>query len=309
MLLLVGWAGCAPAPQTPLVVGTVPWVGTEPFFLARELGLYPGPVHLVEYLSSEQQLRAFQNGVVDAANVTLDEVLNLDRLGQRVQVVLVLDASNGADCVMARPEVSSLAELRGRKVASEDVTLPTYMLARALERVGLQLQDVQREPRPLEELDSALRKGEVDAVVAFEPYCHQLEAEGARKIFDSSQIPGEIIDVLAVRKSALEDHPAKVDALIRGWLAALQVLQERPEEAAGRMGPRVGLGERPFLDALKGVRHLSLEEQRLQLMGERPHLQDTIERMGAIMVEERVLPALPDSRYLINTAPLRRVAP
>lgn len=309
MLLMVGWVGCAPAPQTPLAVGTVPWVGTEPFYLARELELFPGPVHLVEYLSSEQEIRAFQNGVIDAAAVTLDEVLNLDRVGQQARVVLVLDVSDGADCVMAQPAVSSLAGLRGRRVAAEDVTLPTYMLSRGLQLAGLQLEDIQREPRALEDYDAALRKGEVDAVVAFEPYCHRLEAEGARRIFDSTQLPGEIMDVLVVRQRYLEDHPEQVDALMRGWFAALGVIEERPSESARRMGPRVGLSESAFLEALQGVRHLNLPEQQRQLMGDRPRLQETLQRMGAIMVQERILPAPPQSRHLLDAAPLRRVAP
>jgi NitT/TauT family transport system substrate-binding protein len=126
VLLALGWAACAPAPRTPLVVGTVPWVGTEPLFLARELGLFDGPIHLAEYINSEHEIRAFQNGLIDAAAVTLDEVLNLDRLQQQAHVVLVLDASHGADCVVAQPTVTSVAELRGRKVATEEVTLPTY---------------------------------------------------------------------------------------------------------------------------------------------------------------------------------------
>lgn len=309
VLLMVGWVGCAPAPQTPLVVGTVPWVGTEPFYLARELELFPAPVHLVEYLSSEQEIRAFQNGVLDAAAVTLDEVMNLDRVGQQARVVLVLDASNGADCLMAQPSVTSLAALRGRKVASEDVTLPTYMLSRALQLEGLRMEDIQREPRALEDYDEALRKGEVEAVVAFEPYCHLLEAEGARRLFDSSQIPGEIIDVLVVQKHTLESQPEQVDALLRGWFAALGAIEERPAESARRMGPRVSLGEHAFLEAQRGVRHLNLPEQRLQLMGDKPRLQETLQRMGAIMVQEHLLPAPPDSRHLIDTAPLRRVEP
>jgi len=309
VLLALGWASCAPAPKRPLAVGTVPWVGTEPFFLARELGLFSGPIHLVEYLNSEHEIRAFQNGVIDAAAVTVDEVLNLDRRGQQAQVVFVLDGSHGADCLMARPEVTSVAELRGRKVASEDVTLSTYMLARALEQAGLKLEDVQREYRARDAFAEALRTGEVDAVVAFEPFCQKLAAQGARRLFDSSQIPGEIIDVLVVRRSYLQANPEQVDALIRGWLAALAVLRERPAEAARRMGPRVGLEEGAFLEALKGVRHPDLQEQRLQLTGERPRLYETIERLGSVMVREQALPALPDSRHLIDTAPLLRVAP
>jgi NitT/TauT family transport system substrate-binding protein len=292
-----------------MVVGTVPWVGTEPLFLARELGLFGGSVHLAEYLSSEHEVRAFQNGVVDAAAVTLDQVLNLGHLRQQAQVVLVLDASHGADCVVAQPLVKTVAELRGRKVGSEDVTLPTYMLARALEEAGMRLEEVQREYGGLGDLGIMLRKGEVDAVVTFEPYCQQLAAEGARVIFDSSQMPGEIVDVLVVRRSYLQSHPAQVDTLIRGWLAALDMLRERPAEAARRMGPRVELDEGRFLEAMKGVRYLDMREQREQLMGERPRLMETLERLGALMVRAKALPEVPAFHGIIDSAPVLRVEP
>jgi NitT/TauT family transport system substrate-binding protein len=309
MLLALGWAACAPAPQAPLVVGTVPWVGTEPLFLARELGLFSGPIHLAEYINSEHEIRAFQNGLIDAAAVTLDEVLNLDRLQHQANTVLVLDASHGADCVVAQPTVTAMAELRGRKVASEEVTLPTYILVRALEQAGLKLEDVRREYGGLEELEGMLRRGEVDAAVTFEPYCRRLVAEGARVIFDSRQLPGEIVDVLVVRRSYLEAHPAQVDALLRGWFAALDVLRERPAEAARRMAPRVGLEEGAFLETLKGVRHPEVPEQRQQLLGKQPRLMETLRRMGAILGQPRDLPAVSESSHLIDPAPLLRVAP
>jgi NitT/TauT family transport system substrate-binding protein len=284
-------------------------VGTEPLFLARELGLFPGSVHLAEFINSERSVIAYQNGLVDAVAATLDEVLNLDRLEHQAQVVLVLDASHGADCVVAQPSVKSVAELRGRKVASEEVTLPTYVLVRALGQAGLKLEDVRREYGGLEELEGMLRRGEADAVVTFEPYCQKLVAEGARTLFDSGQLPGEIVDVLVVRRSYLEAHPEQVDALLRGWFAALDVLRERPAEAARRMAPRLGMEERPFLEALKGVRHPGVVEQHEQLTGARPRLIETLERMGTIMVQAQELQALPDSSHLIDPAPLLRVAP
>ncbi len=309
VLLVLGWTACAPAPRTPLAVATVPWVGTEPLFLARELGLFASPVHLAEYIDSEHAIRAFQNGLVDAAAVTLDEVLNLDRLEHQTQVVLVLDASHGADCVVAQPSVKTVAELRGRKVASEEVTLPTYILTRALEQSGLRLEDIQREYGGLEDLEGMLRRGEADAVVTFEPYCQQLVSQGARVIFDSTQLPGEIADVLVVRRSYLEAHPEQVDALLRGWFAALDVLRERPAEAARRMAPRLGMEEGAFLEALRGVSHPDVREQHRQLIGKRPRLTETLERMGAIMIRSKALSGVPDLAHVIDPAPLLRVAP
>jgi NitT/TauT family transport system substrate-binding protein len=308
-LLALGLAACTPAPRAPLVVGTVPWVGTEPLFLAREQGLFPGPIHLTEYMNSAHELRAFHNGVIDAAAVTLEEVVNLDYRGQQAQVVLVLDASYGADCLVARPEVKTLADLKGRKVGSEDVMLPTYMLQRALEQVRLGPGDVERVYQGPDESEVALREGKVDAVVAYSPYCQRMVAAGAHVLFDSTRIPNEIVDVLVVRRGYLEANPEQVDALLKGWFAALAFIRDNPAEAAGHMGPRLGMEGARFLEAMKGVHHPDVREQHTLLVGERPGLRDSIERLGAVMKRGAGMPEHPIPEGLIDSAPLRRVAP
>jgi len=310
MLLGVGLLACSSAPQTPLVVGTVPWVGTEPLFLARELGLYsPREVHLAEYLSTPQRLQAFRNGVIDAVQLTLDEVMSLDHLGQQVRVVLVMDASHGADCLVARPEVKSVANLKGRRVVSEDMALPTYMLHRALEQAGLGIEDVQRRFQNPAEHEELYRRGEVDALVSYEPFCQRLRAAGAHTLFDSARIPGEIIDVLVVRGSYLKAHPERVDALLRGWFAALEHFQSSRDDAARRMGPRLGLDGAGFLESMNGVRHPSAREQHVLMGGDTPPLRQTMDRLGVLMVRQGLLPSAPDTQRLLDLGPMSRIAP
>jgi NitT/TauT family transport system substrate-binding protein len=310
LLLAVGLAACSSAPQPPLVVGTAQWVGTEPLFLARELGLYPArQVHLAEYMSTPQRLQAFRNGVIDAVQLSLDEVLSLDHLGQQVRVVLVVDASHGADCLVARPEVKTLGELKGRRVASEDMALPTYMLHRALGQVGMEIEDVQRQFHNPTEHEGLYQRGEVDALVSYEPYCQRLRAAGAHTVFDSADIPGEIIDVLVVRSSYLEAHPERVDALLRGWFGALAYFHSSRGEAARLMGPRLGLDGPGFLESMNGVRHPSASEQYVLMGGDTPPLLETVDRLGALMVSQQLIQSVPDTRHLLDLAPLRRVAP
>jgi len=310
LLLGVGLAACSSAPQPPLVVGSVQWVGTEPLFLARELGLYPArEVHLAEYLSTPQRLQAFRNGVIDAVQLTLDEVMSLDHLGQQVRVVLVMDASHGADCLVARPEVKTVADLKGRRVASEDITLPTYMLHRALEQVGLEIEDVQRRFHNPTEHEGLYQRGEVDALLSYEPYCQRLKAAGAHTLFTSADIPGEIIDVLVVRGSYLEANPGRVDALLRGWFKALEHFHTSRDEAARLMGPRLGLDGAGFLESMNGVRHPDAPEQHVLMGGDRPPLIETMDRLGALMVRQQQIPGAPDTRRLLDLGPMLRIAP
>jgi NitT/TauT family transport system substrate-binding protein len=293
------------------MVGTVPWAGSEPLFLAREQGAFPSErIRLVEYLSSADMIRAFRNGALDAVALSLEEVLRLDALEQELKIVLVIDFSNGADCVVARPEVKTLAELEGRRVAMEDMALGRYVLGRALERVGLELEDIQRVPAKLDSHLAVYQRGEVDAVVTFEPNCQRLVDAGAHVLFDSSLIPGEILDVVAVRTSYLQAHPERVDLLLRGWFAALDYQQAHPDEAVSRMAPRLGIDARQLREALRGVHVMNAREQHELLMGSPPRLLERIQALRAVMVGDGLLPARPrDDSRLIEASSFQRVAP
>lgn len=311
VLLLLSLCACTPVPQAPLMVGTVPWAGSEPLFLAREQGAFPSErIRLVEYLSSAAMLRAFRNGAIDAVALSLEEVLRLDAIEQELKVVLVIDFSNGADCVVARPEVNTLAELKGRRVAMEDMALAVYTLSRGLERVGMELGDVQRVSAKLDSHLEVYQRGEVDAVVTFEPNCQRLVEAGAHVLFDSSLIPGEILDVLAVRKSYLEAHPERVDLLLRGWFAALDYQKAHPDEALSRMAPRLGIEARQLREALRGVHVMDAREQHELLTGDSPRLLERMRRLRAVMVRDGLLSARPrEDARLIDASPFLRVVP
>ena len=306
--LLVLLCACTRVADRPLKVGTNPWAGSEPLYLARELGLYPSqPVHLVEFTSARQLARAFRNGVIDAAAVPLIEVLRFEHLGQHPRVVLVLDSSHGADCLLARPEVESLAALKGKRVAHADLPSTHYMLARLTESAGLSPDDVHEVVLPAEAQENALRKGKVDAVLTSAPACARLAGEGAHPLFDSSRIPGELVDVIIVREEYLESHPRQVDSLIQGWFAALAHYRTHPEQDARRMAPRLGLDEEHFQKTLLGMRLADENEQRVHFMGEAPRLRATVERLGAMMLRAQSLSAPPDVEGLLDAAPLARV--
>ena len=293
------------------MVGAVPWAGSEPLFLARERGLMPSEhLRLVEFVDSADMIRAFRNGALDAVALTLDEALRLEALGLEPRVVLVLDASHGADCVVARPEVKTLAELQGRRVALEHMALGLYMLGRALEGVRLRPEDVQRVPTRLDSHLEVYQRGEVDAVVTFEPTCQQLVEAGAHVLFDSSRIPEEILDVLVVRKSYLAANPERIDVLLRGWFSALDYLGAHPDEAERLMAPRLGIPPQQLRKALAGVRLLDARQQREQLTGPAPRLRETLQRLRGVMSKAGLLPARPrEDSLLLDASSLLRVAP
>lgn len=282
-------------------IGTNVWAGYEPLYLARDLGILDESLaRLHESPSATEVIRAFRNGTLDAAALTLDEVLLLLESGMDVAVVLVMDVSNGADQVIARPGITSVGELLGRRVGVEATALGAFMLSRTLQHAGLIPAEIQVLPMPIDEHLRAWREGRVDALVTFEPVSGSLREEGAVLLFDSSMIPGEIIDVLVVRHDLIERAPEQIAAVLDAWYRALDHLHAAPRDAAERIVRRLGGTPDEFLKSLSGLRFPTREENAGLLVGPPPSLGATARRLHDLMLELDLLEAPVDLTRLFD---------
>ena len=206
--LSLALGGCMREPESSLRIGTNVWIGSEPLYLARELGrLDPATVQLVEYPSASEVLRAFRNQAIDGMVISLDELFELAADGLQPRIILVVDVSHGADVVVGRRGMKTMRDLKDKSVAVESGALGAFVLSRALALNGMQASDVNVVHLESNEQPGAFEKGDVDGAVTFDPYRAQFLKAGAATLFDSTQIPGEIVDLLAVRASVIDKQP------------------------------------------------------------------------------------------------------
>jgi len=283
----------------PLRVGTNVWPGYEPLYLARELGVLDATtVKLVEFRSATQVIHALEAGSIDACALTLDEVITVAGNGTPMTVVLALDQSFGGDSIVAQPGLTSVSDLRGKRIGVEDTALGAFFFLRALEVSGMSLEDVQVVRMDVARHAKAFKRREIAASVCFEPTRSQLIAAGGVEVFDSRRIPGEIVDVLAVR-SDLETSPASaLRHLGAAWDEALAYMKSAPEKAYGVLGRRMGLDPRATRDAFGGVKLLDRKESAALLRSEE-FQQETLVRLHSFMVE----------RGLVDGSGMPRIAP
>ncbi|MDL5030999.1 ABC transporter substrate-binding protein [Pelomonas sp. APW6] len=246
-------AGCQPPPPL-LRVGCIVFPGYELIVLARELGLLPpSRVRLIEMRNNTDTLHALATAQLEAACLTLDELLTARGNGLDLRVIAVLDSSAGADALMARPGLGDLRALAGQRIGTEDSASGALMLGAALSAAGLALPEVRKVPMSLDRSVELYRSGAVDAVVTAEPWASLLEKQGARRLFDSRSIPDRIVDVLAVRAEAIQGRPEALRALLRGHFAALHHLRQQPQDAARLMAPRLSLRPEEVAAAFQGL--------------------------------------------------------
>ena len=303
--LLLCLSGCAREPETALRIGTNVWIGSEPLYLAREQGyLDPAVVQLVEYPSASEVLRAYRNQAIDGMVISLDELFGLAVDGLQPRVILVVDVSHGADVVVGRAGMKTMRDLKGKSVAVESGALGAFVLSRALALNGMQASDVNVVHLESNEQPKAFEQGTVDGAVTFDPYRAKFLQAGAAILFDSTQIPGEIVDLVAVRASVIKKQPKAIEALLAGWFQATDYMKRDPKDAARRMGIRQQTTGEQFLEAQKGLQVPTREENLRMIGGPTPELAVSGRRLMNLMVDAKLLRAGLDIEAVLAPGPL-----
>jgi NitT/TauT family transport system substrate-binding protein len=301
LCLLLLLAACSDEFVEPLVFGAVTWPGYEPAYVARELGfLREGQVHLAEFTNSTEVLRAFRNGQIHVAAMTLDEALGMRRSVPDLQIFLVADFSNGADVLMVRHGISDLGQLRGKRIGVEKTALGAYYLALILRAAALSGKDVNIVSLPLDEQTRAFRAGKVDAVVTFDPVRSELLQQGAEVLFDSTMVPGKIVDTLVVRGRDVGEQRAHLHALVRSWFRALNVIQHNTTLAYPIMARHEQVPLAQLEQAMPGLLLLDKEQNIKQFSGDPSALLKTGMDIQRILKENGLMTGSDDLSGLIN---------
>lgn len=288
--LLCAWSawplwGCAPA---PLRLGIIPWIGFETLRMGAERGWVPASVQLRQMANATEVRAALQRNELDAATLTLDEMLASRGQGVPLAAVLVMDQSAGADMLVARPAVGSLAGLRGRRIAVEESAVGALVLVTVLQRAGLDRKAVEVVPMPVNEQPAAWAQNRIDAAITFEPTASHLLRESGRRLFDSRTMPDTLFDVLAVRRDRLATCGAAVGAAVRSHFVGLNHLRVNRADAVHRIARQQGVSPAEVRAALAGVALPDLARNKALLTGEQL-IRGPAQRLADLMLEHGLL--------------------
>ena len=299
-LLLLCLSGCRPLSE-PLRVGANLWTGYEPLYLAQRDGLLPEEeIQVIRLASAEQVISAFRNQAVEVAAVTADEAVRIASRLPEARIILVCDYSNGADALLARPGLGSLAELKGKRVGLEANAMGAYLLAQALEAAGLLPSDITAVPVPIASQEEAYGAGRVDAVVTFDPVRSRLLGHGAKSLFDSSRIPGEIADVLIARPEVLQNRRPELVRLVRAWFAARERLVAAEPETLSAAANHLGLTVKDLGESLKLIELPDPVANQRLLADSAAGLPATIRRVAAELRRHQLVDRPVDPERMID---------
>jgi NitT/TauT family transport system substrate-binding protein len=173
---------------------------------------------------------------------------------------MAVDYSNGGDGVVSTRDIASIADLKGKRVAFEQGTISQYFLNMLLKRNGLTQADIEAVNMTAADAGTAFVAKQVDAAVTWEPALSLgANAPHGKLLASSAEMPGVIVDVLAVTGETATAKSADLKAFARAWYRALDYLAKNPDESYAIMAKGVGGWiEKPedFKAAAGGIKYL-----------------------------------------------------
>jgi NitT/TauT family transport system substrate-binding protein len=267
------------------------WPGSEPLVLARDSGMLKGQTRVLEMPWASAVTRAFDDEVVDVAVMTLDAVCLLRAEGHRLRVLRVLDQSTGGDALIARQPISTLNELRGKRVGVDFQGTGMFLLINALEQAGMTLRDIETVPLIQPEIESLFAKGDIDAAVASEPWLSQVSTEGTSRLFDSKALKTPIYRLLVASEQAGGQFQPEIRALIKSMEVMTARLRSGGRfEGAGAVLQRQKVPLPQFISGLERWHALSTEENMALMAGEKPRLEELAREVAAQLLRHGLIP-------------------
>ncbi|MEL6126059.1 MAG: putative urea ABC transporter substrate-binding protein [Pseudomonadota bacterium] len=226
-----------------IYVGWMPWGYMEDSGImdkwAEKYGIDVEIVQINDYIESINQYTA---GAFDGVSATNMDTLSIPSGGGVDTTALIVgDYSNGNDAVILKGE-GDLTSLKGKPVNLVELSVSHYLLARGLDSVGLSERDLAAVINTSDaDMIAAYATDDVEAVVTWNPLVSSImEEPGANKLFDSSDIPGEIIDLMVVNTDVLEANPPFGKALVGAWYETMALMAAGNEEALTAMAEASG---------------------------------------------------------------------
>ena len=285
-----------------LRIGTQPWLGYGPWWIAQEKGFFAARgvnVQLINFIQDQDINAALASRRLDGANIATHTANNFIDRGVDIRLVLLMDASYEADAIIADASIKSIKDLRNKRVAFEEITTSDLLVTYALRENGMSKSDIRPVPMPAADAGTALIAGRVDVAVTYEPYLTAALRRSDKHylLYTARSKPGLISDALAMRSDVLENNPEAVRAMLLAWQDAMEFMASNPLEAKEIIARNVGSSLDELEPAMAGVKFYDLAENKAALKGE---FRDVVREVAQVMLSNGWIKAIPDPDTLLS---------
>lgn len=235
------------------------YTGWEPWAYADEQGIlkkwatkYGIEIKLTLVNDYVESINLYTSGKFQGCVMTNMDALTIPAVGGVDSTALIIgDFSAGNDGIITKSE-KSVSELKGKTLKLVELSVSHYLLSRALTMNKMSEKDVKLVNASDADIGSLFVSDPKGIAVTWNPILmNSMKAKGVQLIFDSSKIPGEIIDMMVVKTNS----PAEFKkALVGAWYEAMEILagkDPKRTDAIAFMAKKSGASPQEFEAQLK----------------------------------------------------------
>ncbi len=225
-----------------IYVGWMPWgYGADQGIVKKWGEKYGLDIEVVQINDYVESINQYSAGEFAACTMTNMDALTIPAAGGVDSTALIVgDFSDGNDGVVLKGK-KTLPEIKGQSVNLVELSVSHYLLARGLDSVGLSESDISVVNTSDADMVAAYTTDDVSAVVTWNPLLSEVVGmPNSYKVFDSSQIPGEIIDLLVINTETLAANPDLGKALVGAWYEIMGAMQGSGD---GAVAARTAMGQ------------------------------------------------------------------
>ncbi|MEA5576367.1 ABC transporter substrate-binding protein [Anabaena sp. UHCC 0451] len=294
----------------PLKVACITFVGYRPAVIAQEKQFFKAQGINVDlsYVDFAQLQQAdFSAGRYDGIGLTLGDFMLLSATNPDMQTVMVVDETNGADVVVAQPDVKTVADLKSKKIGANLGSFSEVFVTEMLKQANLTSDDVNLVKFDALEIPQRLKTNAIQAGHTWEPYLSEAIKLGGHILFTSEQTPGLILDVVAFRGEAIRNRPQDIQAFIQGWLQALNYWKSHLQEGNEIVSKTLNIPIETI--SLKGVNLTDLRENKNFFQSSNPHsIYNTAQIYLDFFIKTGNITRFPDIKSLFNSSLINAIS-
>jgi NitT/TauT family transport system substrate-binding protein len=219
------------------------WTGYAPLYIATSRNIWKNHGLTVDFADVEDpvlRLNALNAGQLQGMASTVDAFARAQSQGVPAVEIFPIDASVGGDGILAKNNIQTVQDLKGKTVAVNQGSVSEWFLGQVLKKNGMSLADVKEENMTSGTAGSTFVAGRVDVAVTWEPWLSRAAKTNFGHILVSSrQYPDLIMDSFAFRKDFIDKYPGTVKDFISAYYDAYNWMKSNADAANAVIGTAV----------------------------------------------------------------------
>ncbi len=225
-----------PGKLESLTIGTLPYEGSTLIYIAEDREFFKAnglDVKIKDYETGLATTDALNKKEVDVAACAEFIIVGKALRKEKIRLIATI-ARNINEHIIGRADrgVRAIADLKGKKIGVSRRTAAEFFLGRFLDLHGLSIKEITPVDLAPSRLGDALIKGDVDAVIAWQPWARQIgERLSTNQVFWEAQSSQLLYWNIVGTEDWLEKHGPLVKKLLSSLIQAEKFQISHPGEA------------------------------------------------------------------------------